>query len=58
VGRGPDVAIAASFAPATQAIRVEDGYRVSGQRSAFTSGVAVIVGGLTHEWLRRNGSSS
>jgi alkylation response protein AidB-like acyl-CoA dehydrogenase len=36
---GPDVAIAASFAPATQAIRVDDSYRVSGQRSAFTSGV-------------------
>jgi alkylation response protein AidB-like acyl-CoA dehydrogenase len=50
---GPDVAIAASFAPAAQAIRVEGGYRVSGQHSAFASGVDHsswgIVGGLTHE---------
>jgi alkylation response protein AidB-like acyl-CoA dehydrogenase len=50
---GPDVAIAASFAPATQAIRVDGGYRVSGQHSAFASGVDhsswVLVGGLTHE---------
>jgi 3-hydroxy-9,10-secoandrosta-1,3,5(10)-triene-9,17-dione monooxygenase len=50
---GPDVAIAASFAPAAQATRVDGGYRVSGQHSAFASGVDhsswVIVGGLTHE---------
>jgi 3-hydroxy-9,10-secoandrosta-1,3,5(10)-triene-9,17-dione monooxygenase len=50
---GPDVAIAASFAPATQATRVDGGYRVSGQHSAFASGVDhsswVIVGGLIHE---------
>jgi len=50
---GPDVAIAASFAPAAQAIRVDGGYRVSGPHSAFASGVDhsswVIVGGLTHE---------
>jgi 3-hydroxy-9,10-secoandrosta-1,3,5(10)-triene-9,17-dione monooxygenase len=50
---GPDVAIAASFAPATQAIRVEGGYRVSGQNSTFASGVDhsswIIVGGFVHE---------
>jgi 3-hydroxy-9,10-secoandrosta-1,3,5(10)-triene-9,17-dione monooxygenase len=50
---GPDVAIAASFAPAAQAIRVDGGYRVSGQHSAFASGVDrstwVIVGGSTRE---------
>jgi alkylation response protein AidB-like acyl-CoA dehydrogenase len=50
---GPDVAIAASFAPATRAIRVDGGYRISGQHSAFASGVHhsswVIVGGLTDE---------
>jgi 3-hydroxy-9,10-secoandrosta-1,3,5(10)-triene-9,17-dione monooxygenase len=50
---GPDVAIAASFAPAAQATRVDGGFRVSGQHSAFASGVDhsswVIVGGLTHE---------
>jgi alkylation response protein AidB-like acyl-CoA dehydrogenase len=50
---GPDVAIAASFAPAAQAIQVDGGYRVSGQHSAFASGVDhsswVIVGGLIPE---------
>ncbi len=50
---GPDVAIAASFAPATRAVRVDGGYRVSGQHSSFASGVDhsswVILGGLTHE---------
>src|SRR5262245_60928935 len=50
---GPDVAIAASFAPAAQAIRIEGGYRVSGQNSTFASGVDhsswVIVGGFVHE---------
>jgi 3-hydroxy-9,10-secoandrosta-1,3,5(10)-triene-9,17-dione monooxygenase len=47
---GPDVAVAASFAPATQVTAVDGGYRVSGQNSAFASGVDhsswVIVGGL------------
>ncbi len=36
---GPDVAIAASIAPTTQVARVDGGYRVSGQNSAFASGV-------------------
>ena len=47
---GPDVAIAASFAPAIQVERVDGGYRVSGNNSAFASGVNhsswVILGGL------------
>jgi 3-hydroxy-9,10-secoandrosta-1,3,5(10)-triene-9,17-dione monooxygenase len=47
---GPDVAIAASFAPRTQVRRVDGGYRVSGQQSAFASGVDhstwVMVGGM------------
>jgi len=36
---GPDVAIAASFAPRAQATRVDGGYRVSGQNSNFASGL-------------------
>src|SRR5262249_10777713 len=51
--QGPDVAIAASFAPTVQAAPVEGGYRVSGQHSAFASGVDhsswVIVGGMAQE---------
>jgi 3-hydroxy-9,10-secoandrosta-1,3,5(10)-triene-9,17-dione monooxygenase len=50
---GPDVVIAASFAPTTQVIRVDGGYRVSGQHSTFASGVDhsswVIVGGFARE---------
>lgn len=46
---GPDVAIAASFAPNTRAVRVDGGYRVSGQNSPFTSGIThspwVLLGG-------------
>ena len=58
--KGPDVAIAASVVPATQVTRADGGYRVSGQNSAFASGVGhsdwVIVGGFVHdgpapEWL-------
>jgi 3-hydroxy-9,10-secoandrosta-1,3,5(10)-triene-9,17-dione monooxygenase len=57
---GPDVAIAASVAPRTQVARVDGGYRLSGQQSAFASGVDhstwVIVGGIAPqaaepEWL-------
>jgi 3-hydroxy-9,10-secoandrosta-1,3,5(10)-triene-9,17-dione monooxygenase len=36
---GPDVAIAASFAPRAQAARVDGGYRISGQNSNFASGL-------------------
>jgi 3-hydroxy-9,10-secoandrosta-1,3,5(10)-triene-9,17-dione monooxygenase len=47
---GPDVALAASFAPNARAVRVDGGYRVSGQNSLFASGVDhcswVMVGGL------------
>src|SRR5215212_8806644 len=47
---GPDVAIAASFAPRAQAVRVSGGYRVSGENSSFSSGVDhstwVMVGAL------------
>ena len=50
---GPDVAIAASFAPAARVTRVDGGYRVSGQHSSFASGVNhsswVIVGGLIQD---------
>jgi len=50
---GPDVAIAASFAPTTRALPVDGGYRVSGAHSAFASGVDhsswVIVGGMAQE---------
>jgi hypothetical protein len=50
---GPDVAIAASFAPTTQVIRVEGGYRVSGQHSTFASGVDhsswVVLGGFARD---------
>jgi alkylation response protein AidB-like acyl-CoA dehydrogenase len=47
---GPDVAIAASVLPVTQVTREDGGYRVSGQHSAFASGVGhsswAIVGGF------------
>jgi 3-hydroxy-9,10-secoandrosta-1,3,5(10)-triene-9,17-dione monooxygenase len=50
---GPDVPIAASFAPRTQVSRVDGGFRVSGKDAAFASGVDhsqwVMVGGLLHE---------
>jgi 3-hydroxy-9,10-secoandrosta-1,3,5(10)-triene-9,17-dione monooxygenase len=57
---GPDVAIAASVHPMANITRADGGYRVSGQNSAFASGVGhsswVIVGGFVHdggapEWL-------
>jgi 3-hydroxy-9,10-secoandrosta-1,3,5(10)-triene-9,17-dione monooxygenase len=50
---GPDVAIAASFMPTTQVTRVDGGYRLSGQKSAFASGVGhsswVIVAGFVRD---------
>jgi len=57
---GPDVAIAASFAPRAEATRVDGGYRVTGRDSNFASGLNhsswVMVGGLVRdgaepEWL-------
>jgi len=56
---GPDVAIAASFAPRAQAKRVPGGYRVSGQNSNFASGLDhstwAMVGAMTDqpapEWV-------
>ena len=57
---GPDVAIAASFAPRALATRVDGGYRISGLDSSFASCVDhstwVMVGALVHdsgasEWL-------
>jgi alkylation response protein AidB-like acyl-CoA dehydrogenase len=52
-GEGPDVAIAASFAPRAKAVRVPGGYRVSGDNSSFASGVDhcswVMVGGLAQD---------
>jgi 3-hydroxy-9,10-secoandrosta-1,3,5(10)-triene-9,17-dione monooxygenase len=59
-GNGPDVAIAASFAPRAKITRVDGGYRLSGDQSSFASGVNhsswVMVGGLdttgaAPEWL-------
>ena len=50
---GPDVTIAASFAPAARVTRVDGGYRVSGRNSSFASGVNhsswVMVGGLVQD---------
>ena len=57
---GPDVAIAASFAPRAQAVRVDGGYRLSGKTSTFASGVNnsswVMIGAMDMsapkpEWL-------
>lgn len=59
-GNGPDVAIAASFAPRARATRVDGGYRLSGENSTFASGVnnsswvmigAMDMGGAKPEWL-------
>jgi 3-hydroxy-9,10-secoandrosta-1,3,5(10)-triene-9,17-dione monooxygenase len=48
---GPDVAVAASVAPAARIARADGGYRVSGENSSFASGVDhsawAMVGGLT-----------
>jgi 3-hydroxy-9,10-secoandrosta-1,3,5(10)-triene-9,17-dione monooxygenase len=50
---GPDVAIAASFAPRAQARRVDGGYRVSGKDSSFASGLDhstwFMVGAMVEE---------
>jgi 3-hydroxy-9,10-secoandrosta-1,3,5(10)-triene-9,17-dione monooxygenase len=50
---GLDVPIAASFAPATVAVPVEGGYRVSGKGSPFASGVDhcswVMLGGFAQD---------
>jgi 3-hydroxy-9,10-secoandrosta-1,3,5(10)-triene-9,17-dione monooxygenase len=50
---GPDVPIAASVLPTTRVACEGDGFRISGDQSAFASGVDhctwVIVGGLLHE---------
>jgi 3-hydroxy-9,10-secoandrosta-1,3,5(10)-triene-9,17-dione monooxygenase len=50
---GLDVPIAASFAPATVAVPVDGGYRVSGKGSPFASGVDhctwVMLGGMAQE---------
>jgi 3-hydroxy-9,10-secoandrosta-1,3,5(10)-triene-9,17-dione monooxygenase len=57
---GPDVTIAASVHPRAKATRVTGGYRVSGQDSAFASGVehsawsfigAFVQGTGTPEWM-------
>jgi len=57
---GPDVTIAASVHPRAKATRVAGGYRVSGQDSAFASGVehsawsfigAFVQGTGTPEWM-------
>jgi len=50
---GLDVPVAASFAPNTQAIPADGGYRVSGQGSPFASGVDhsswVMLGGMAQD---------
>jgi 3-hydroxy-9,10-secoandrosta-1,3,5(10)-triene-9,17-dione monooxygenase len=49
---GPDVPIAASFAPRTKAVRAPGGYRLTGNQASFSSGVDhctwVMIGALTH----------
>ena len=51
---GPDVAIAASFAPRTQVVTVPGGYRLSGDNATYASGVDncswVMLGGLVQRW--------
>ena len=51
--KGPDVPIAASFAPAVRAVPVDGGYRISGKGSPFASGVDhctwVILGGMAQD---------
>ena len=51
--KGPDVLIAASFAPAVQAVPVDGGYRISGKGSPFASGVDhctwVMLGGMAKD---------
>jgi 3-hydroxy-9,10-secoandrosta-1,3,5(10)-triene-9,17-dione monooxygenase len=48
---GPDVPIAASFAPRTKAERVAGGYRLTGDQASFSSGVDhctwVMIGAMT-----------
>jgi 3-hydroxy-9,10-secoandrosta-1,3,5(10)-triene-9,17-dione monooxygenase len=50
---GLDVPVAASFAPNTQAVPTDGGYRVSGQGSPFASGVDhsswVMLGGMAQD---------
>ncbi|MGB6535347.1 MAG: acyl-CoA dehydrogenase family protein [Xanthobacteraceae bacterium] len=50
---GPDVAIAASFAPNAQAVAVDGGYRISSKGSPFASGVDhcswVMLGAMTQD---------
>lgn len=52
-GNGPDVPIAASFAPRAKAERAPGGFRISGKDSAFASGINhstwAMVGALLHE---------
>jgi 3-hydroxy-9,10-secoandrosta-1,3,5(10)-triene-9,17-dione monooxygenase len=47
---GPDVAIAASFAPRAKAVRVDGGYRVTAENATYASGVDnctwVMLGGF------------
>ena len=53
---GPDVAVAASFAPRAKAVRVPGGYRLTGDNSSYASGVDhcswVMVGAMTHDARR------
>jgi alkylation response protein AidB-like acyl-CoA dehydrogenase len=50
---GPDVAVAASFAPRAKAVRVPGGYRLTGDSSSYASGVDhcswVMVGAMTQD---------
>lgn len=52
-GDGPDVSIAASVAPNLDVKKTDGGYRVSGQKSSFASGVNhsqwAMLGGFVHE---------
>ena len=57
---GPDVAIAASFAPRTKAVPAPGGYRLTGDSASYASGVDhstwVMIGAMVHdrsapEWM-------
>ena len=57
--KGLDVPIAASFAPAAQAVPVDGGYRLSGKGSPFASGVDhstwVMLGGMAQDGPAQDG---
>lgn len=53
---GPDVPIAASFAPRTQGVRVPGGYRLTGDNASFASGVDHCTWVMVGAMADRNGT--